>query len=98
MSRYIQIKTTGNNNVWINSDRIMALDESESHHDRLIIRLDNGDSIVTRDRDALDILSMLDLDVQDSCGALIADTPGVPARTELQYDMISGVHKRVEVK
>lgn len=85
MSRYILIQTKDpltypDTGIWINSDHIISIESSDLY---TTIRLANGDNIEARYQDDIDILSMLNLDTETSCGTMIADSPGVPARTEM---------------
>lgn len=91
--RYILIQTSDDplthpeRGVWINADHIVSVEYNEVY---TTIRLANGDSIETRNQDDVDILSMLNLNTTPSCGSLIADHPGVPARTEMVRDNAAG--------
>ena len=80
--RYIFIKSDidATNGAWINPNHIVTICD-DTNREYTCIKLANGDNVFARHQDSIDIFSMLNLDISDSCGSKIADSPGTPART-----------------
>ncbi len=82
--RYILIKNNQDgreDGTWINSSQIITI---EDHDDYAAIKLVGGTTVYALYQDAIDILSMLNLDTHPSCGSQIADSPGIPVRTGME--------------
>lgn len=83
--------------TWVNSTHIVSVTDGVEGTDCTEVLLVNGSKLLTIEQDAVDILTALDLDMNTSGPVGIADTPGVPLRTEI-VTLSMGTKERREVK